>query len=159
MKVCSCCHRELSDDNFYKHSKRGYQSRCKDCKKIEQHNDTLKTYVSKETRVMAWCKATLRRHKVNGFKINITPEELFNYAIKVEFCEYTGDKLDWFVRDKFINNSPTLDRLNNESEIRLDNIRIITHLMNVMKQTLTFKEYINHCKLMVTKFGDETDET
>lgn len=54
MKNCSCCGAEKPLDEFYKHPRLGYQSRCKECTKAaakaSYQKDPTKTYLRAEAR-------------------------------------------------------------------------------------------------------------
>jgi len=160
MKPCRDCGIELTSLNK---STRTTGYICKECDekrhKIYRQTRKLKSFTSKALRVREWSIKTLANHKYFGYKISITLQELMDYAMIIDRCEYTGIELDWFVKNKPADNSPSLDRLNNENELRLDNIRIVCKKINTMKQNLTFKEYLNHCKFMIEKFGDVLNET
>lgn len=156
MRICSKCKRILPITNFYKHSIRGYQAYCKDCK---NKYITSRTFRNKLERVKSWAASTLRRHKLKGFIIKITLQELIDYAMMIDNCEYTNVKLDWFAKDKPNKNSPSLDRIDNEQDIRIDNIRIVCKLVNTMKQNLTLQEYVKHCKYIYEHLGGEYNES
>jgi DNA-directed RNA polymerase subunit M/transcription elongation factor TFIIS len=151
MDHCIKCGVVLTPENRMKNKKK---YKCKLCQSKYDKDYREKSFSNKSKRVRMWAIDTLNGHRRNGFIINITIDELTNYAMLVDKCEYTGIELNWFSRGCQSYNSPSLDRLNGEREIRIDNIRIISYKMNAMKQDLTFKEYINHCKFMVSKYGD-----
>lgn len=151
MKYCSNCGVLLTPENRIKNLKK---HKCKRCQQKYDKEYRERSFSDKSKRVRLWAIDTLNGHRRNGFKINITIDELTNYAMLIDKCEYTGIDLNWFNRGCHAFNSPSLDRLNGEHEIRLDNIRIISYKMNAMKQNLTFREYIEHCKYMVENFGD-----
>lgn len=49
-------------------------------------------------------------------------------------------------------NSPTLDRLDNESVIRKDNVATLCYRCNATKRERTLKEFLEYCNAVVTKF-------
>jgi len=51
------------------------------------------------------------------------------------------------------NISQSLDRINNESELRLDNVWIICQRCNAMKGDFTMKEFVDYSKLVYEKFN------
>jgi hypothetical protein len=152
-KICKKCGVILTIDNL----RTGHKERiCRSC-----HNITRKEYRHKmvidedrERRTRKWASASLTAHRKNGYIISITLNELYEYALLVNKCEYTGIVLNWFSR-VCSPTSPTIDRIDNGNESRLDNIRIVSHRINVMKQDLSFTDYINHCKYMVERYGCE----
>ena len=62
-------------------------------------------------------------------------------------CPYCGVELDWQrgLGKGGRDSSPSLDRINNEKELRLDNIEIICHRCNSTKYNRTKKEFIDYC--------------
>lgn len=50
------------------------------------------------------------------------------------------------------NKSPTLDRLDNEEVIRSDNVLILCYKCNATKRDRTLKEFLDYCRVVVTKF-------
>lgn len=47
----------------------------------------------------------------------------------------------------------TLDRINNEKVLLLEDVWIVCMRCNVMKNSMTFDEYIEHCRMVVDKFS------
>jgi hypothetical protein len=142
---CTKCGAELDNKNY---------SICKKCLADYGRDYRLARFSDKSRRVRAWAISTLGDHKRKGFNVLITVDELCKYAMTIDNCEYTDEPLNWFSQGRPTANSPSLDRLNNEDVLNIDNIRIISYKMNAMKRDLTFKDYIKHCKFMVDKFGD-----
>jgi hypothetical protein len=67
---------------------------------------------------------------------------------------YTGRKLNWDVgRGMTGSDSPSLDRRNNERNIRLDNVDIISHEANAWKGNRTQVGYIQHAKDLSERFA------
>jgi len=151
MKYCRVCGVELTLGNKVTHKSGNI---CKQCDSRRGYLEYQKTFVDKDKRIRSWAVRTLINHRQKGYKILITIDELCEYAKLIDNCEYTDVPLNWFSKGKCSSNSPSLDRIDNEKEIRLDNIRIVCHQMNTMKGSLSFKEYITHCKDMVERFGD-----
>ncbi len=50
------------------------------------------------------------------------------------------------------NNSPTLDRLDNETVIRKNNITILCYKCNATKRDRTLSEFLDYCKAVVSRF-------
>jgi len=49
--------------------------------------------------------------------------------------------------------SATLDRINNENHMSIDNVQILCHSCNTAKGTKPMEEYIDHCKFIANKFA------
>jgi len=62
--------------------------------------------------------------------------------------------LDWQLGNKgrMKENSPTLDRVDNQVEIRNDNIAILCYKCNATKRDRTLREFLEYCNAVVTKF-------
>jgi 5-methylcytosine-specific restriction endonuclease McrA len=101
-----------------------------------------------------WC-STLHRHKYKGISINITTAELFEYVKDINTCKMCGKILNWTKNGKkgATHDSPTLDRIDNEDYIDLNNIQILCYQCNAGKQKMTNDEYINQCKMVLENNG------
>jgi len=159
--TCSNCHKlkPLSDFNINKYGEP--QGNCKECAKeasrlwrIEhpECNETWKEH-RRDFRIenvhRLWAMGTIRSHNNSkkGYTILLSVVVLTELAKNTRICYYCGCELDWTpLKGKLNMNSPTLDRRNNEKEIRLDNINIICTLCNTTKQDRTEKEFIEYCK-------------
>ena len=62
--------------------------------------------------------------------------------------------MDWQLGNKghMHNNSPTLDRLDNEKVIRNDNVLILCYKCNATKRDRTLKEFLDYCRAVATRF-------
>lgn len=78
-------------------------------------------------------------------------EIMFSEATHCPICE---EKFSLELGRKHILNSPSLDRINNEHELRKDNVWIICQRCNAMKGDLTMKEFVQRSKNIVNKFKD-----
>jgi len=161
MVWCSKCNRDLDVSLFYidKSVISGHQRYCKDCvnkyKKEEYHNIFKTKNIIKRIRV--WATNTLSGHRRRGYIINITINELINYALSIQKCEICNKELDWFIQDGTGNatlDTPSLDRINNELEININNIQIVCKECNSHKQGKTMKEFILYCKHVIDINGD-----
>ena len=65
------------------------------------------------------------------------------------------EPLDWEYGTGRNDNSPTLDRVNNENILTLDNTWIICSRCNATKHNRTMKEFINYCTMISDKFRKE----
>src|SRR3972149_10470373 len=160
-KKCSICEIEKELNEFYKHKngKFGVISQCIECmKKIQKvyqqsknGKETRKKYRqsqksivyiknwNKENSYRIWAVKTLLQHKKRKFNIIISYNELELLAKNTKNCTYCNIQLDWSIgnKGKAKFNSPSLDRINNEKEIRLDNVQILCWQCNFTKRIRT----------------------
>jgi len=106
--------------------------------------------------ILSWAQTTLSFHR-KKFDVRITGEELAEFAKDKLICPYCEAPFDWTVNRKFgrsgpKENSPTLDRKNNDQIIDLSTIEIVCHRCNACKQNFTKKEFIEYCASIARKF-------
>lgn len=106
-----------------------------------------------------WATRTRSMHRTNGFLVNIELNDLHEMAENIENCPICGCELKWLSGHGTVReNSPTLDRINNQSEMTIDNVWIICHRCNTTKRNRSMKEFVEYCKCVVNKFcTDEVD--
>ena len=63
-------------------------------------------------------------------------------------CPYCGCEFNW-AGERGDRDNPTLDRIDNEGEIKPHNIQIICFRCNVTKQDRTHDEFVAYCKRVV----------
>jgi len=177
-KVCSKCKRELTETHFYKCGTK-LQNYCKSCyskyaknyysnedNKI-QRRKTIKKYKLLHKNVVeerikrwrnnnpkrSWIYGTLGGHKKDGHKIMIDIESLYNIILYIENCSICNKTLNWRHKGRGPKpDSPTIDRINNDNEININNIMIICNQCNTTKGSRTFKEFIKYCHYINEKF-------
>lgn len=148
------------DDNLHHY--------CKTCQNIiaseyrknnpEKIHSSIKKYRNNpRNKYKIYASTTLNDHKRNNFIVNITINELEKLAINTNFCIYCGIELNYNRGYKFmaLDNSPSLDRINNENEMNMENVQIICHKCNAIKHDMTHLEFIKYCKHIFDKFGNE----
>jgi hypothetical protein len=162
LKLCRGCGRELPISDFY-NPPSGRRSRCKKCDNEysrayrlshpEIAKKSRENYVRHNPRRI-WVTACLKGHRKNGFLIELASGELYEVVSKTESCFICGTRLDWQLRNKGHpkHNSPTLDRLNNERTIRIDNILILCYKCNATKRNRTLREFWEYCSAVDRKF-------
>ena len=150
-------------------TKKGYQHRkwisdgnggylCHNCaKKViysERERDYgLKRLMSANARVL-WAQMSYRNHVHRGHTLNITKKDLEEMASKTDTCPICDVTLAWgYLNGKILRNSPSLDRIDNEKDIRKDNIQIICYRCNISKYDRTMKEFIDYCKHVAQKYS------
>jgi len=101
-----------------------------------------------------WASNTLSSHKGRGFKVNIPLEELQHLAIETLYCPVCGDKIDWSLnKGKHTENSPTLDRKENENTINLENSWIICYRCNRAKGKNSLPEFVMYCETVYKRYN------
>jgi hypothetical protein len=93
-------------------------------------------------------------HRRRGYATELAYNELCEVALKRDACFVFGAMLDWQLGNKGHMNSrsPTLDRLDNESVIRRDNILILCYKCNATKRDGTSRELLDYCEAVVRRF-------
>lgn len=148
-KKCPSCLELKSNDHFYKNKSRkdGLSFKCKTC-----DNERKRRYIS-ENREKVWAFATLKKHGIK-YSIKISKEELVKIIENDACCKICGVMLDYGKKEgnKMNNKSPTLDRINNDNEIRKDNVQVLCAKCNGTKRDRTMKDFIEYCKMVVDRF-------
>jgi 5-methylcytosine-specific restriction endonuclease McrA len=98
---------------------------------------------------------TLNNHKRNGYIISVSIDEVEQLYLNTDVCPICGCILTHDLGIGQRQNASSLDRKNNENELRSDNIWIICHKCNAMKGSMSMKEYTEHSRLVFDKFKDE----
>ena len=108
-----------------------------------------------------WCISSKSHHKKYIF--NISLDELETLAINTPVCPICGCKLNYNQsrhsgkNKKMTPDSPTLDRINNDTELYITNVWIVCNACNRAKSDKPMKEYVKYCKMIVDKFGDKNE--
>jgi hypothetical protein len=156
-KKCYQCKRTKQIEDFHKNSARpdGRNTRCKECssnymkedrKKYPDKYKRKKLNHRKKRLFYVWAQQTLYKHKKKGIKIGISIREVEETGITTRYCSLCGCKLMRNNGKGPKNNSPTLDRINNDNIINEDNIMVICHLCNKTKGERSLNEFIDYCK-------------
>jgi len=147
-KICSKCGEVKNLNKFVKSKghKFGVHSICKECKE-KYLNEWRKNNYHR-----FWSARTLIQHKGKGFSVKITKNELENIAEKTKYCLICDCKLDWKFGTGLNANSPTLDRINNQKTLTLNNVQIICSKCNRIKSNMSMNEFIEYCKMIYKKF-------
>lgn len=133
--------------------KRSYQkhreSRLKQKKEYSLKNKNETSARKKKDRKINPLKSLLReaksRAKVKNLEFNLTIEDL----ILPTFCPILGIKLE-VSNEKFSDNSPSLDRIDNSKGYVAGNVWVISLLANQMKRTATREQLIAFGKWAVS---------
>lgn len=125
----------------------------------EEHKEERRQYYKehKEKNIyLWWAKKVIRHHKDRNNNIYITSEELERLARKVKFCPLCNVELS-YNNAKSSNNTASLDRLNNENDIRADNIAIICRKCNTIKNDKKIGEFFEYCKYIASHETEISD--
>jgi len=98
-----------------------------------------------------WVNSTISKHK-RKYQVNISRNELIILAKNIKYCTYCNVKMNYNRGKGIQDNSPALDRIDNEKILNMNNVQIICHKCNTTKSNRTHKEFINYCKMIVNKF-------
>lgn len=124
------------------HLKNGKTNACKACsKRGDIHNFIYSKFNITE-------KGLKTRKKVGNLEFNITPEYLEKLYNENHICVYTGIDLSYDnnlnVKDNFL----SIDRIDSNIGYIEGNIQFVHKSINMMKGTLSHKEFINFCELV-----------
>lgn len=104
-------------------------------------NDKNRYYVSN------WANRTIRDHIRRGYIINFSKNKLLNLYSQTPCCPICGCEMG---RGESMSNLPSMDRIDNKTELFIDDVWVICHKCNTTKSDLTlieFKEYADKvCK-------------
>lgn len=97
---------------------------------------------------------SLRNHALRGQTVEVTTDEAFEiYQANNGKCKYCGRQMS--PSAGLTDTSLTLDRINNESVLRRDNIQFICKQCNVTKGKRTHDEFIAYIKAALGRVGNE----
>ena len=121
-----------------------------------KHKQEMKEYNGNLYRAMQdvdkWTRGTIYGHRYAGYTVDLTRDELRVIVSRISHCQICGKELKFNTGRAY--NNITLDRMNNEPFISRDNILIICRECNNTKGSRTLKEFIDYCKMVVSKEGD-----
>lgn len=146
-KYCKKCAKETK---FYR-SENGKNSGngCVECKKRRTYKDRIK-------HPFLWfCSQTISRHKISGYTVLFNARELFNKLKDITDCYLCGLPIV-FETEKRINkkSGPSLDRIDNDTVLTLDNVKLVHWSCNTHKQNKTLKEFVEFCRSVASRFID-----
>lgn len=97
----------------------------------------------------------LRGAKYRNHEINITIEDAWNlFNDQDQRCALTGIKLVMNPVKNSIQNTASLDRIDNNKGYIKGNVQWVHKDINFMKQDLSQEEFINYCKMVSKKFDN-----
>jgi hypothetical protein len=72
-----------------------------------------------------WAYNSLYGHKRLGYQVQMSTEELYEYARNVDSCEDCGMELAWGYGHGMNAQTPSLDRRDNDGPVKINNIAIV----------------------------------
>lgn len=113
---------------------------------------TRRAWVSKRSERL-WALATLHNHR-RRFTVHLTTDELELLAKQTQTCDLCGTVLSYAQGTKkhIQNDSPTLDRINNDTNLTRGNVWIICARCNMTKSDLGLQAFIAYCHKVAQKF-------
>ena len=129
---------------------RKYRSKNRD-KLNKHHLEWINADINRAKKI--WCANTIYNHSKRGHIIEITKDELFEMSKHSAMCPICGTELRWTQGNGYTYDSPTLDRIDNESILSIENIWIICTTCNNHKSNKPFNKFIEYCRMVVEKFG------
>ncbi|KKM25250.1 hypothetical protein LCGC14_1596910 [marine sediment metagenome] len=147
-KKCATCKKYLPLDKFYVRVD-GYRLiHCRPCDTIRR-----KKYGKVIHGIIHNAK---KRAKKKGLEFNITSKDVLEINKEQKgLCAYSGIALNWDFNSKGIakRRSPidraSLDRIDSTKGYTVDNIQVLADLVNRMKHTLSYKELLKFCQLII----------
>lgn len=141
---CSTCKKEKLDSEFHKNSNSQFSGRGRvySCKKCTQIN--LKKVKEKQP-LIVWSRRTIENHK-KKYKVLINKNELAKLAASTSLCSFCHSPIS-YKNEKIKNNSATIDRLDNEDILSLQNTTICCYQCNSTKRNRTIKEFVDYMEI------------
>ena len=107
---------------------------------------------------LAWSRSKIYCHIRSGYQVEFTTSQLADFVKDIEICSFCNVKLDWGFRYDGTGRNrlrPSVDRIDNEKILRLNNIQIICWRCNATKYDRTMKEFVDYCKMMANKYDSK----
>lgn len=164
MQTCNKCKRELSEDRFSKRGS-GLRKVCKDCQTESQRkwrklnpdkqSATNKRAIDNMSDTLLYShRASAKKRNDKRFKTELTVTELHTIVLTTEYCPICGTKLDYTKGKKHgKDNSPSLDRINNDDVVTKDNVWVICNRCNRTKSNRSMKEFTDYCVMVASKYS------
>ena len=147
--ICRDCGHKGPASDFYTTGRGRPDCLCKECRK----KASRKKY--EDNPYKAWAVNTRSYHESKGIQFYIRLDELERAARihdKCMICDqslYYGKKTNGIKQD----NSPYLDRLNNEDYVDNNNVLLVCARCHGAKKGLTLREFLNYCKYIINRFS------
>lgn len=105
------------------------------------------THATRGNNHLEFCVRAIRS-KISSkrFKVDLTPMELYEVAIRTPNCPLCGCELVYAGSNGHNPCSASLDRINNEKEVNRDNSWVICKKCNTTKSNRTLEEFKAYCR-------------
>lgn len=153
---CKECKRDYSKEYRKNNKEREKEYRKNNKERIKEYYESNKERIKeygkkyhKNNYIRIWVNHTLYQHKKRGIMYSPTfKEDLLKKALEKPSCSICHRELEWYSTGKYKTTelSPTLDRINNDNYMDIDNVDIICHKCNTKKNSDTLEENLVWCK-------------
>lgn len=131
--------------------------RTKEIKKQQDPEYKKKTELSRRKKpINFWIRNVRDHHKRRGYMLEVTFDEMVKLCHESKNCKICNIPLSWdyiqFGITARTQQSPSLDRTDNEKVMSKDNIQLLCLKCNVTKGDRTMKEFIEYCNNVAEKF-------
>jgi hypothetical protein len=157
VKVCSLCGQQKDSSCFSvdRRKSSGYRSSCRECNKVRykeyhfKNKDAIKVkkkqyYNDRPERVLL--ESAIHRAKLKKLECNITVDDI----VIPDICPILGIKL-FKGHGKKCDNSPTLDRIDNDKGYIKGNVIVVSNRANTIKSYGTYEEHIKVAEFLKSK--------
>ena len=147
-KQCNKCKKTLNIIEFYKHpkSKDGLLHFCKTCKR------------QSVTVLQEMKHGAKQRAKKKGIEYGINDKDILEINEQQKgLCAYSGILLNWDynskgpIRGVAPTNRASIDRIDSTKGYTKDNIQLLADIVNRMKLTSSYTEFLNYCRLVIDR--------
>lgn len=162
-KVCSKCNIEKPLSAFRKPSKVNAKYGhpwCYDCLNVwrrseysrypERYRRASKIYNETHPH-RTWARVSVRNHKMKGYDVRFNYKQLEELALKTPACLFCGEQINYNRRGKIYDDSPSLENLNNEKIITLENSTIICYSCNRTKARRSVAEFFEYIEKVMKR--------
>ncbi len=157
-KRCTACKNVLPIEKFHKDTRTndGRITRCNTCMSKVTRIYNMKKKAKDP--ILYWAKNNIRSHKHSGYTVNLSIELLVGLANQTKHCSICDIELDYNSKygERLKYNTPSLDRINNEPELNMNNVWIVCYECNASKRGRTMVELALWCEKFIevwkTKF-------
>lgn len=104
-----------------------------------------------------WARLTIAAHRRKGYLVSFTREWLTEKAKSTTHCFLCGIELNFNKKKSRSpqSDSPSLDRIDRDPIMTEENVVIMCYACNTGKGVGTTEEYIERCKRIAKKYGDD----
>lgn len=149
--ICKKCNNIFTEKVNNTKNKKLYKDLCIPCRlKVKNKLYNYKKFNSTtDYKLTSWIANILSNHR-QRFVVDIDTYELAEKWKDVKYCNICGIHLDWSCGKGIMqNNSPSIDRINNEKIMNINNVQLVCSQCNRIKSSNTMTKFIKSCKRIV----------